>query len=83
MLKKRDLSCLPSEKPNKQLKESCGYLHPTKGPKQLTTEVELRKSWKKVKRRVTLKEDQQSQLIWTPEKSQALDHQPDSIHQMI
>ena len=30
-----------------------------------------------------LYEDQQSQLIWTPEISQILDHQTDSIHQLI
>jgi hypothetical protein len=28
-------------------------------------------------------EDKQSQLIWTPEISQTLDNQPDSIHQLI
>jgi len=39
----------------------CRYLHPTNGQKLLTPVVELGKSWKKLKRRITLKEDQQSQ----------------------
>jgi hypothetical protein len=50
------------------------YLHPTNGQKQLTPVVEL-----KLREKVT----QQSQLIWTPEISQTLDHQPGSIHQLI
>jgi hypothetical protein len=40
----------------------CRYLHPTNGQKLLTTMVKLGKSWKKLRRRVTLKEDQLSQL---------------------
>jgi hypothetical protein len=36
--------------------------------------VELGKGGKKLRRRATLYEDQQSQLIWTPEIYQTLDH---------
>jgi hypothetical protein len=61
----------------------CRYLHPTKGQKQLTPVVELGKGLKKLRRRAILKEDQQSQLIWTPKISQTLDHQTDSIQQLI
>jgi hypothetical protein len=32
----------------------CRYLHPTNGQKQLISVVELDKSWKKLRRRVTL-----------------------------
>jgi hypothetical protein len=45
--------------------------------------VELGKGWKKLRRRVALYEEQQSQLTWTPEISQILNHQTDSIHQLI
>jgi hypothetical protein len=38
----------------------------------------IRNGWKL--RRLTLQEDQQSQLTWTPEIAQALGHQPGSIH---
>jgi len=31
--------------------------------------VELGKSWRKLRRRTTLKEDQQTQITWTPEIS--------------
>ena len=41
-------------------------MHPTNGQKQLTPVAELGKSWKKLRRRKILYEDQQSQLIWTP-----------------
>jgi hypothetical protein len=42
----------------------CRYLHPTNGQKKLLTPVaEFGKSWKKLRRRVTLHEDQQSQII--------------------
>jgi hypothetical protein len=37
--------------------------------------VELEKGWKKLRRRVTPEEDQQSQLTWNPEISQTLSHQ--------
>jgi hypothetical protein len=47
----------------------CRYLHPINGQKLLAHVVELGKGWKKLRRRVTLKEDQQSQLTWTPEIS--------------
>jgi hypothetical protein len=75
---------LSSERPNKQLKEiRCKYLHPTHGQKLVTTVVELGKGWKKVRRRVTLEEDQQSQLTRTPESSQTLSHHSGSIYQLI
>jgi hypothetical protein len=35
-------------------KVRCRYLHPTNGQKLLTPLVELRKVWKKLRRRVTL-----------------------------
>jgi hypothetical protein len=43
----------------------------------------IREGRKKLRRRVILQEDQQSQLTWTPEISQKLDHQTNSIHQLI
>jgi hypothetical protein len=43
----------------------------------------IREGWKKLRRRAILKEEQQSQLIWTPKISQTLDHQTDCIHQLI
>jgi hypothetical protein len=61
----------------------CRYLHLTNGQKFLTPVVELGKNYKKLRRRMTLYEDQWSQLIWTSEISQTLDHQPGSIHQLI
>jgi hypothetical protein len=71
-------------RPNKQLKESnADILHPTNGQKLQTPVVELGKGWKKLRRRMTLWEDQQSQLTWTPGISQTLSHQPGSIHQLI
>jgi hypothetical protein len=43
-----------SGRPNKQLKKvKCRYLHPTNGQKLLTPVVELGKSWKNLRRRVT------------------------------
>jgi hypothetical protein len=49
---------------SKQAAESvrCRYLHPTNGQKLETPVVELGKSWKKLKRKVTIEEDQ---LPWT------------------
>jgi hypothetical protein len=44
---------------------------------------ELGKGWMKLRRRVTLLEDKQYQLAWNPESPQTVDHQPDSIHQLI
>ena len=35
----------------------CRYLHPTNGQKLLTPVVELGKSWKKLRRRVTLQDN--------------------------
>jgi hypothetical protein len=58
-------------------------LYPTNGKKLLTPVVELGKKKRKLRRRPTLQEDQQSQLTWTPKISQTLDHQPGSIHQLI
>jgi hypothetical protein len=51
--------------------------HPTIGLKLGIPEVKLRKGWKKLGRRATLKEDQQSQLTWT------LSHQLGSIHKLV
>jgi hypothetical protein len=53
------------------------------GQKLGTPVVELGKCRKKLRRRVTLEEEQQSQLTWTPESSQTLSHQPSSIYHMI
>jgi hypothetical protein len=61
----------------------CKYLHPTNGQKQLTPVVELRKGWKKLRRKATLYEDQQSHLIWTTEIFQTQVHQTGSIYQLI
>jgi hypothetical protein len=61
----------------------CKYLHPTNVQKLLTPVVKLEKSWTKLRKRAILQEDKQSQLSWTPEISQTLDHQPDSIHQLM
>jgi hypothetical protein len=46
----------------------CRYLQPTNGQKQLTPAVELGKA-EKLRRKVIVQEDHQSQLIWTPEFS--------------
>jgi hypothetical protein len=40
----------------------------------MTPVVELGNSWKKLRERVTLKEDQQSQLTWNPKISQTLSY---------
>jgi hypothetical protein len=40
--------------------------HPTNGQKLLNPGAELGESRKKLKRKTTLYEDQQSQLTWTP-----------------
>jgi hypothetical protein len=61
----------------------CRDLHPTNGQKLLTPIVELGKSWKKLRKMVILLEVQQSQLTWTTEISQILEHWPGSIHQLI
>jgi len=45
------------------------YLHPIIGLKLGTPVVELGKGQKKLRRKVTPKEDQQSQLSWIPEIS--------------
>jgi hypothetical protein len=45
----------PLETPKKAAKRvRCRYLHPTNGHKLVTPVVELRKSWKKLRRRVNL-----------------------------
>jgi hypothetical protein len=49
----------------------------------LTPVFELEKGWKKLRRRSTQQEDQQSQLTWTPDISPTLDHQPGSIQELI
>jgi hypothetical protein len=46
-------------------RDRCRYLHPTNGQKLRNPVVELGKGWKKVRRRATLEEDQESQLTWT------------------
>jgi hypothetical protein len=61
----------------------CRYLHSINGQNLLTPVVELEESWKKLRKRASLYKDQQSQLTWTSEISQTLDHQPGSIHQLI
>jgi hypothetical protein len=58
-------------------------LHTANEQKLLTPVVEIGKSWKKLKRRVTLKDDLQFQFTWTPEISQIRNHQTGSIHQLI
>ena len=52
----------------------CRYLHPINGQKQLAPVVELGKGDSVGGPAVS---------IWTPEISQTLDHQTDSIHQLI
>jgi hypothetical protein len=52
----------------------CGYLYPTNGQRLLTPVVELGRDWKRLGRRMTLWEKQQSQLTWTSEISQTLNH---------
>jgi hypothetical protein len=64
-------------------KVRCRYFHPTNGQKLEKAVVELGKTWKKLRRRVTPWEDQQSQLTWTTEISQTLSRQRGSIHQLI
>ena len=62
----------------------CRYLYPTNGQKEAADPCcWIRDSWKKLRRRAILWEDHQSQLIWTPEISQTLDHRTDSIYQLI
>jgi hypothetical protein len=53
----------------------CRYLHPTNEQKQLTLVVELGEAERSRGEGSSCKEDQQSQLIWTPEIYQTLDHQ--------
>jgi hypothetical protein len=61
----------------------CRYFHPSNGQKQLTPVVELGKGWKKLRRRATLNEDQQSQSGPPRSLTHWTDHQTDSIHQLI
>jgi hypothetical protein len=63
--------------------DRCRYLHPTTVLKSGTFVLELGKSWKKLRRRTTPQEDQQSQLTWTSGSSQRLSHQPGSIHGLV
>jgi hypothetical protein len=44
---------------------------------------ELGKGSKELKGKETLSEDQQSQLTWTPQSTQRLNHQPKSIHELV
>jgi hypothetical protein len=48
-----------------------------------TPVVKLGKSWKKLRRKITLSKDQQSKLSWTPGIFQTRSHKPGSIHQLI
>jgi hypothetical protein len=48
----------------------------------MTPVVELEKDRKKLRGRVTLEKDHQSQIIWTPKISQTLDLQTGSIHHL-
>ena len=83
MLVDKYLAWQASERPNKQLKESDAdtSIQPMDGNRPVG---ELRRSWKKLRRRrVTPWEDQQSQLTWTLKISQKLSHQPDSIHWLV
>jgi hypothetical protein len=74
----RDLSWLPSERPQKTAENiRCRYLHPTNGQQLLIPIVE----WGKAERRWG--EGQfcrRTQLTCTPEISPILEHQPCSIH---
>jgi len=45
--------------------------------------VELGKGGKKLRRRVTLQKEQQSQQTQTPEISQTLNHQSDNIKELV
>jgi hypothetical protein len=79
----RSLAWLPSERPNKQLKESYADIWTQPMDRSQTPVVELGKSWKKLRMRTTPWKGQQSQLTWNSEFSQTLTHQPSSIHQLI
>jgi hypothetical protein len=58
-------------------------MYPSNGQKLLTPVVELGRGWKKLRRRVTLWEDQQFQLTWPPKISQTLDYQSSCISHLI
>jgi hypothetical protein len=79
---KRYLPCLPSERPNKQLKSQIQLFAPNQWTDAADPCCWIRGGWKML-RRAILKEDQQSQLIWIPKISQTLDHQTGSIHQLV
>jgi hypothetical protein len=54
-------------------------------PNQWTEElvnplVKFGENWKKLRRKVTLEEDQQSQLTWTPRMAHTLSHETGSIY---
>jgi hypothetical protein len=62
----------------------CTYLHTANGQKVAADSCgSIKEKLEEAERRVTLYEDQQSQLTWTPKISQTLSHQPGSIHQLI
>ena len=63
VLTDRSLAWLPFKRPNKQLTETDTD---TPNKNVLTTVVEWGRGWKKLRKRVTPKEDQQSQLTWPP-----------------
>ena len=77
------LAWLPSERPNRQLKESRVNPYTQPMDRSGTPVVELGKGWKKLRRRAVQQEDQQSQLTWIPGISKTLSHQLGSIHQLI
>ena len=53
VLTDKSLAWLSSKRPNKQLTETSKYLHSTNGLKSGIPVVELRKGWKKLRRRST------------------------------
>jgi hypothetical protein len=82
-LTKRDLAWLHSGRPTSSWKSQMQICVSNQWTKAADPCCWIREGWKQLRRRVTLEEGQQSQLIWTPEIPQTLDHQTDSIHQMI
>jgi hypothetical protein len=83
VLTKMDLSWLFSERPKKQLKESdadiCAQAKDRSCWPQGLNYRKIGRSWGGR----LLQKNRQSQLTWSPEISQKLDHQPDSIQQLI
>jgi hypothetical protein len=75
ILTKRDLLWMPSEGPTSSWKSQMQILAPNQWTEAADLYSWIREGGKKLRRRVILLEDQQSQLIWTHEISQTLDHQ--------